>query len=981
MKSDNPTAKNQMKVPLMAGRYFSGGAYLQMYATDASAYRELPYGVAFPEDPRDIRELIRFAKAESLSLIPRGAGTSLAGQVVGNGIVTDVSRHMNRVLEINPAEGWVRVEPGVVLDELNLVLKPYKLFFAPETSTSNRCVIGGMIGNNSSGLRSLIYQTTREHLISVNCILSDGSDAVFGPLTKAQFQEKCSGTSLESRIYQHIHQLLSDPKNRQKIRDEFPDPGIVRRNTGYALDELIKSDVFDEECPDLFNFSSLIAGSEGTLAFITEAKLRIVPLPPPVKALVCVHVESVKEAIRGNLIALQYKPSAVELMDDKILALTRENIEQRKNRFFVKGDPGAILIIEFSGNSSEEIEKMVKRLEEEFRNKGIGYHFPLITGADIKKVWNLRKAGLGVLSNLPGDARPVSVIEDTSVHPAQLEAYIDEFNRILNHFKLDCVYHAHISVGELHLRPILDLKKKEDVELFHSIALETAKLVKKYRGSLSGEHGDGRLRGEFIPIMVGEEIYQWFRELKHVWDPHKLFNPGKITDTPPMHTSLRYVPGSGTRDIPTIFDFSDSGGLLRAVERCNGSADCRKSELMGGTMCPSFMASRDESTTTRARANILREFLTNSNRSNPFDHPEIYAVMDLCLSCKGCKSECPSNVDMAKLKAEFLQQYYDDHRIPLRTRLIAYLTDINHVFSHIPGLFNFFVKHSGFSSLIKRMLGFAQKRSIPLLAPHTLRRWAKINLRKLTADLPADAPLVHLFVDEFTNFNDVRIGECSIKLLTRLGYRVNLPASVESGRTFISKGLLRTAGKKAARNIKLLKNLVSGKTPLVGIEPSAILSFRDEYPDFFRGPAKEEALRLAANAFTIEEFLMKEMEEGRITAASFTTETKHIKLHGHCQQKAVASTRPDHYILSFPVNYSLEEIPSGCCGMAGSFGYEREHYDLSMKVGELVLFPEVRRAPESVIIAAPGTSCRHQIKDGTGREALHPVEILYNALI
>lgn len=966
--------------PAIKGRYYDKGSYIKMYATDASAYREFPAAVAFPEDKEDIRTLLQYARHKGYSLIPRGAGTSLAGQVVGNGIVVDVSRYMNRVLEINPEERWVRVEPGVVLDELNLVLKPYKLFFAPETSTSNRCVIGGMIGNNSSGLHSLVYGTTREHLQSVKCLLSDGSEAEFSELDQEGFEHKCSLDSLEGSIYRQIRDLLSVKENRDLVRHEYPDPQVNRRNTGYALDELMDCSIFGENNEKPFNFCKLIAGSEGTLNIITEAKLNLEPLPPAHKGLVCVHVESVMEAIRGNLVALRNNPAAVELMDDKILALTRENIEQRKNRFFVKGDPGAILIIEFTAGSQEELKEKADKLEQDMRGEGLGYHFPFITGADIKKVWNLRKAGLGVLSNLPGDARPVSVIEDTSVKPELLEPYIEEFNQILEKYKLECVYHAHISVGELHLRPILDLKKKEDVELFRTIARETALLVKKYKGSLSGEHGDGRLRGEFIPLMTGEEIYQWFREIKKAWDPGGIINPGKITDTPPMDSHLRYEPGKSVRDIPTIFDFSEAGGILRAAEKCNGSGDCRKSELMGGTMCPSFMASRDEHTTTRARANILREFLSNSTKKNPFDHPEIYEVLDLCLSCKGCKAECPSNVDMAKLKAEFLQNYYDTHWIPVRTRLIAYITSINRLGSALPGLFNFFASHPFLSRQLKTVLGFAKERSIPLLGKQTLRKWARRNLKELTAGLPADAPRVHLFVDEFTNYNDTAIGQDAIRLLIRLGYRVDLPACAESGRTFISKGLLRTARSKARKNIQLLYGIVNEKAPLLGIEPSAILGFRDEYPDFFRGTDKAKAMELAKYSFTVEEFLMREMQAGRIKKDSFTSEKKHIRLHGHCQQKAVASTAPDLFILSYPENYTIDEIPSGCCGMAGSFGYEKEHFQLSMKVGELVLLPEVRRSPEEVIIAAPGTSCRHQIKDGTGRKALHPVEILYQAL-
>ena len=962
------------------GKIFTDEPKLRMYATDASAYREKPLAIIYPASEKDLKSIIGDAIKKKYSLIPRGAGTSLAGQVVGNGVVVDVSRYMNKILEVNEKERWARIQPGVVLDELNLYLEDNSLFFAPETSTSNRCVIGGMIGNNSSGLHSLVYGTTREHLLSVKCILGDGSEAEFGPLSKNEFEEKCNLKNHEGDIYRKFRNLLSDPENREKILDEYPDPSVVRRNTGYALDELMNCEIFDHESTRPFNFCKLIAGSEGTLAFITEAKLSLEPLPPKEKALLCAHFDSVEEAIKGNLVALKHAPSAIELMDNKILELTKENIEQRKNRFFVKGDPGAILMIEFARETIEELNSNCEKLTEDFKSQKLGYHYPLVKGPDIKKVWALRKAGLGVLSNMPGDARPVSVIEDTSVNPKVLESYIKDFNIILDKYKLQCVYHAHISVGELHLRPILDLKKEKDVEMFHTIAQETAHLVKKYRGSLSGEHGDGRLRGEFIPLMVGEEIFSWFKDIKKTWDPHNVFNANKITDTPKMNTMLRYEPGNDTPEIETIFDFSKQGGYMRAIEKCNGSGDCRKTELIGGAMCPSYMASRDEYTTTRARANILREYISNSRNGDFWNQKEIYDVLDLCLSCKACKSECPSSVDMAKLKAEFLQHYYDKNGIPLRSRAIAYITSFNSLGSILPGIYNFFISNKFVSGIFKRSLGFAVERSIPVLGKTTLHKWARKNLDTLNKLQHAGAKEVVLFIDEFTNFNDVEAGIKTMKLLSALGYKLVVPKAVESGRTFISKGLIRTAKKKATKNIRIFKEFVKDGTPLVGVEPSAILSFRDEYPELAENEDLEDANKLAKNAFLLEEFLLDEIRKGNIKKEMFTKEKRKLKFHGHCQQKAIASTAVSIECLTFPENYEAQEIPSGCCGMAGSFGYEKEHYELSQKVGELVLFPAVRSADEETIIVAPGTSCRHQIADGTGRKALHPAEVLYDAL-
>ncbi|MBE0662029.1 MAG: FAD-binding protein [Bacteroidales bacterium] len=946
-----------------------------LYATDASVYREVPLAVARPKDKEDIRTLIHFARKFNTSLIPRTAGTSLAGQVVGEGIVVDISKHMTKVLEINREEKWVRVEPGVILDEMNKLLEPLGLFFGPETSTSNRCMIGGMLGNNSCGAHSLVYGSTRDHTLSVKALLYDGTEVEFGALNQSEFEEKCEGSNLENSLYRQIREMLSANVNQEQILKGFPEKIIKRRNTGYAIDLLLDCEPFTSNGPD-FNFSRLLAGSEGTLAFFTEIKLNLVPLPPKEKALVCVHCLTLEEAFRGNLVALKHGPVAVELMDKVIIEQTANNIEQRKNRFFIQGNPAAILIIEFACATQEDLMDRITKMEQAMRELGYGYHFPVIRGKDIGKVWTLRKAGLGLLSNIPGDAKPVAVIEDTAVNPAFLPEYIAEFQELLKRFNLDCVYYAHIATGELHLRPVLNLKDPEYVELFRKLAYETALLVKKFKGSLSGEHGDGRLRGEFIPLMIGEHNYKLVQSVKEMWDPHNIFNPKKIVDNPPMNTSLRYEPGAEVREPETIFDFSDTLGILRAAEQCNGSGDCRKTEVIGGTMCPSYMGTRDEYTTTRARANILREFLTRSNKANPYDHQEIYDIMDLCLSCKACKAECPSSVDITKYKAEFLQHWYDANGIPLRTRAIAYITSLNKLAMILPGLYNGFVKNKFTSGLLKKFLGFATDRSMPLLGKTTLKQWARRNTPKLQNPIGK----VFLFADEFTNYNDIETGKAAIRLLSLLGYEVVIPKHVESGRTFLSKGLLRSARKKAIANVTMLKDIVSENTPLIGIEPSAILTFRDEYGDLLNGELKESAKALAKNALMFDEFIMREVEAGKIDSSIFTSEPRHVKLHGHCHQKALSTTGPTKAMLSLPAKYKVEEMKTGCCGMAGSFGYEKEHYDLSMKIGELVLFPEVRNSDNETIIAAPGTSCRHQIKDGTGKTALHPIEVLLNAV-
>ncbi len=591
-------------------------------------------------------------------------------------------------------------------------------------------------------------------------------------------------------------------------------------------------------------------------------------------------------------------------------------------------------------------------------------------------MWELRNAGLGVLSNMPGAAKGVPCIEDTAVTVTDLPAYIAEFEKLMDGFGQKSVYYAHAGDGELHLRPILNLKKEEDREKLHRISEAMARLVKKFGGSLSGEHGDGRVRAEFIPLMIGEKNYELLRQIKRTWDPGGIFNPGKITDAPPMNTSLRYEPGQQDKSFATVLEFPD--GILRAAEKCNGSGDCRRLDLSGGTMCPSYRATRAEKDSTRARANALREFLTRSERANPFSHEELYEVMDLCLSCKGCTSECPSNVDMAGMKAEFLHQYYKTHGVPWRSRVFAHIGSLNRLGAYAPALTNFFLKNPAVAPLLKRVLGVAPQRSLPVVRP-SLRRW----FEKKRANLQPKSPekgRVFFFCDEFTDYNDTPAGMAAIQLLAHLGYRVEMPAHPESGRAAISKGLLPQARELAMRNVEIFQNLVTEQTPLVGVEPSAILSFRDEYPRMVPEGQREAAKKLGANALLFEEFLFREAQKGNITPEHFTKEKRHILLHGHCHQKALASVDPSAWVLGLPENYTVSVIPSGCCGMAGSFGYEREHYDVSMGIGELVLFPALRQADADAVVAAPGTSCRHQILDGTGRAALHPAEVLWEAV-
>ena len=964
-----------------------------LYATDASEYQELPLAVALPKTEADLRELIGFAHRHRIGLIPRTAGTSLAGQVVGSGLVVDVGRHLNHIVATDATRRRVRVQPGVVRNELNLHLKPHGLFFTPETSTANRAMIGGMVGNNSCGANSIVHGTTREHVVSVRGFLSDGSEATFGPLTAAEFSAKCTGPdTLETKIYRTVRDLLGDARNRQLIRDNYPKPSVTRRNTGYALDRLMECHVFDPASAQPFNLCQLLAGSEGTLFLGVEFELNVEPLPPP-GALLCAHFATIQDALHATLIAMRHRPFGCELIDRHILECTKANLEQAKNRFFVQGDPGAVLVVEIRRETRAEIETVMRSLEADLRNvrntnigPGTtpvqpGYAFPVLWGDDANRVWDLRRAGQGLMMNVPGDAKPREVVEDTAVAVEDLPAYIAEFDALLRgKYGVNSVYYAHAGAGELHTRPMFDLKTREGLKAFRGIATDVAALVKKYRGSLSGEHGDGRLRGEFIPFMVGPECYAMMRRVKETFDPHGVFNPGKIIDTPPMDTVLRHGPDHPTPEYKTVFNFSATRGVLRAAEKCNGVGECRKSHLMGGTMCPSYMATRNEQDTTRARANMLRQVLTDAREGmNAWDSEQVKGVMDLCLSCKGCKSECPSNVDVARLKAEWQQHYNDANGVPFRSRLIAGFTTSMKWASKVPRLYNALVNYWLTSRLIKYFAGFAQKRSLPTLHGTTLAAWHAEHANPTSLAYPNGR--VFLFCDEFTNYNDTPIGIKAVQLLNQLGYQVVIPAHVESGRAHFSKGLVRDAKKFAIRNVELLKDVVTAGSPLIGLEPSCILGFRDEYPDLMPDHLLDCAQTLAKNALLIDEFIAREADAGRINRKAFKPEKRAIKLHGHCHQKALSSLTATVKMLELPVGHQVSVIPSGCCGMAGSFGYEEEHFAISQQIGELVLFPAVRSASTETLVAAPGTSCRHQIKDATGRIALHPVEILHAALL
>lgn len=961
------------------------------YATDASVYREIPYGVAYPAKVEDIQELLRITKEKGIDLIPRAGGTSIAGQVVGNGIVADISKHWNKILEINAEERWARVQPGVVRDELNITLKPYGLFFSPETSTSNRCCIGGMFGNNSCGTHSLVYGSTRHHVIACKGVLSDGSAFDTEKMEEPGYRESLP---LIDAILSQLEGWAGDGKIRKLIETNYPDKSLQRRSCGYAIDEAIETVTQDKGLA----LCKLLAGSEGTLAFITEIKVSLDVLPPKEIMVVCGHCDTLEKSFEANLVALKHQPTAIELMDGDILELSKGNAEQQKNRFFIEGNPAALLITELRAETQEELDAQAEALEKDLLQSGLVYLNTRVYGSDVAIVWALRKAGLGILGGMKGDAKPMGVIEDTAIAPKYLPAYMKDFRALIERLGAKCVFYGHISTGELHLRPIINLKTKEGQKLFRDLATETAKLVKKHRGSISGEHGDGRLRGEFIPLLYGEETYGLMQQVKQCWDPEGRFNRLKIIDTLPMDSMLRFdidqqyeiekMIGSDHTyfNWKAAFDECKAPGatgaksqthaLMCTIEQCNGAGDCRKSNLIGGTMCPAYKVSGDEIKTTRARSNVIREILTRGG-----DDKMVKEVLDSCLACKGCKSECPSNVDMTRLRAELLQHYYDHNGIPLRSWLVARMAQIEQLGRHIRPIYNFMATWKPSAAIIKRIVTFAPERSIPTLSKKTMK---ELVIKEQTHYNSTHAKKkVYLFADEFTNQQEAELGWTFAKLLMQLGYQVEIPHHLESGRAAISKGCLKRAKKLANDNVTRMSMIVSEDHPLVGIEPSTILTFRDEYPDLVSADRRKDAIELGKHCLLYDEFLLKEIQEGRISANDFKNAEMEIWLHGHCHQKALVGIEKTVEVLRLLLKGAdVHAIPSGCCGMAGSFGYEKEHYKTSLAIGEMILFPAIRKAvaqstEKPTFVAAPGTSCRQQIYDGTGVKAVHPIELLF----
>ncbi len=994
-----------------------------LYATDASIYQIEPLGVVIPRDEQDVAAALRAARNHHAPILARGGGTSLAGQVVGRGIQLDFTKYMNRLLELNAEEGWAWAEPGMVLDHLNAQLAPHDLKFAPDISPSNRATIGGMIGNNSSGMYSIVYGKTIDHVLELRVMLSDGSIATLAPLSEDELREKLMLDSLEGRAYRTVRRLARE--HADEIARRYP--RVLRRVGGYNLDAFVGSPlsvVSRQESrgttdnglltTDSFNLSKIIVGSEGTLAIVLAAKLRLVPRPKHT-AIGILAFESLDAALEAVVPCLECQPAAVELMDEILLDLTRKSREYaRYLASFVRGTPGGLLQVEFFGDTPEAVLADLDRLETHLRHRHeIDFEFTRATTPEQKQaVLQVRKAGLPLLQSLSPDRKPETFVEDSAVPPERLSEYMRRFRAICHAHGVEVAMYGHASVGLIHARPLLNLKDSGDVAKLRAIAEAIKDLVLEFGGALSGEHGDGMLRAEFNRELFGDTLYEAFREIKRSFDPHGLLNPGKIVDAPPLDTHLRYGPDYRVAiPLATHFRFADTGGFAGAAELCNGNGLCRKTG--GGTMCPSYMVTRDEQHSTRGRANALRMVLSGALPPQELAGERMREAMDLCIECKGCTAECPSRVNMTRLKAEWLAHVYAEHGVPLRARLFGHIRLINQIGSALAPLANRALNLPGAGWLNERLLGISRRRRLPQFAREPFHAWfwrhrTQFEDRRWRIEdsappssifYPPSSWTVVLFPDTFTDYNEPAIAQAAVRVLEAAGYEVILPRRrVCCGRPLISKGLLREAQALAREQMEWLAPYAAAGLPIVGLEPSCILTFRDEYPDLIDDP---RTAALAQHTFLFDEFLAKEIREGRVTLPFSSTDhrpptTDHSSmstgsrpssvvgrqflLHGHCHQKALVGTAHALELLRLIPGATVREVDSGCCGMAGSFGYEAEHYDVSIKIGERALLPAVRALPPEAEVVAMGTSCRHQIADGAGRRARHLAEVLADAL-
>ncbi|MCA2001165.1 MAG: FAD-binding protein [Chloroflexi bacterium] len=938
-----------------------------LYSSDASIYQVEPYGVLIPRSVDDIQTAIKLAAKYQIPILPRGGGTSMAGQTVNEALVIDVTPRLNRILEVNADEKWVRAEPGVILASLNARLKPFGLKYGPDPASGTRAALGGIVGNNSSGSHSILYGMTADHVLAVKVILADGSLAEFSAKTEAELEQIQARSGVEADIYRKMLALTRNPQNLEVIRKSTPPHW--RRCGGYNLDRLTDGEGFSFRWTydKRFNLAKLICGSEGTLGFITEVKLNLVETPK-MSALSIVHFDDLRTSLDSVPTILEVEPSAVEMLDAHSMALVENApLYADMQRSFIQGKPNNVLIVEFYGESLPELEAKLQNLGRHLQKRGVRSTATvnLTDPAAIETVWKVRTAGFGILMGMKGDVKPLAIVDDAALPPAHLADYItqleDYCRQNLDH---EISYFAHASAGCLHVHNMLNAKLAADVAKFPKIVSFAGDLLKQYGGVLSSEHGDGRLRSWLNPHFFGEEMYALFKQVKGIFDPQNIFNPGDIVDAPAMTDHLRY--GETYRAIPItpLLDFG-AEGFDRPVEMCNGTAICRN---LTGTMCPTYKASREEQLSTRGRANALRAAISGQM---DFNDPSVYATLDLCVSCKACKTECPSSVDMAKLKAEYLHQFYRNRFMPLRSLFFSYFGDLSKLASGMMAPLSNFVLNLGFArGMMNRVLKLSPARPLPAFARYTFDDFYRRRKRVRSAKS------VVLIVDVTRNYNRPEIALAAFHVLEACGYDVIVPKEHDFGRPAFSKGNLTLARKKALKALNILAPYAAQNIPIVGLEPSDISMLIEDNASLL--PKDERVKQVAAQALTFEEFMWREMKAGNLTG-KFTPQHGKILLHGHCHQKALIGTKYSEELLAF-LGYEVEEAGSGCCGMAGSFGYEAEHYDLSLKMGEVTLFPAVRAQSADTLIVAAGVSCHEQIKHGAQRDALHPALVLYRAL-
>jgi len=940
-----------------------------LYSTDASSYQVMPAGVVIPRHAGDVEAIVKTAGKFSVPITARGSGTSLSGQAVGNGLVVDFSRYIDHILEIDPGEKWARVEAGVVLDHLNAAVAPHQLMVGADPSSASVATFGGSIANNAAGNHSILFGMMIDHVMEVDVMLSDGTRTVFGPKSQDEVARLAKLPTLEGALYREIPTLVD--RYSEDIKTNYPK--IFRNVAGYNLNWLLE----DKLAGKPFNLTRLVVGSEGTFCSLLSAKINLVPRPSRTRLMI-LHFQTMRAALELAPLILSHKPAAIEMINRFVMNLTRSHADYGKRQgHFVHGDPEAVLIVEFFGQTASELESQAVSLQQHLERDG--YHGEIVHCVEqpaIDEVWFVRKASLGLLQSQRSESKPVSFMDDAAVPVEELVGYVNDVEAAFREEGSNASFTAHVSAGCLHVAPTLNLKTVEGLEKMHRLSEAIANIAIAHHGTTTGEHGEGIARGYFNERLFGPRLHQAFKEVKALFDPENLMNPGKmISTTEPWDPKvLRYYPGYQNSCEPkaTCFDFSGDGGFAGLVEMCNGDGNCRR--MNTGLMCPSFRITRDEMHSTRGRANALRAALSGYLGDNGLLDEEIYKILDLCLMCKACKKECPSGVDMTKLKSEFLAYYYSRKGVPLRARLFGNIGTLIKMGSMVPGLTNYAYSTGIFKKALE-FIGIDSRRTLPAAAQETFQAWFKKHPG------PKNTPngQVIFWDDCFTSYNTPEIGKAAVKLLEAAGFEVLIVAGTRCcGRPLFSKGLLNDAKRNASHNIAVLAPYVNRGIPIVGVEPSCITCFRDEYLDVGEG---EAARLIANNTFHMEEFLMRLSDQARLNL-NFTAPEggTHILLHGQCYQKSTIGTELVLRMLRMLPGTTVDEIPSGCCGMAGSFGYEKEHYELSMQIGEEVLFPAVRSAEPTDIIAAAGTSCRSQISTGTGRKALHPVIIVADRL-